>query len=321
MEQIKLSVVIGTYNRLDQLKQAINSILEQTNTPVKIYITDAGSTDGTIEYLKEIASENIVPIFQGEKLGQALAYNQVFKVIESPYVCWLSDDNVVVNKGLDLAVEILAENPEIGMVALKTQDQQGPFKEAPYIGGVSVIGILNVNQGVLRTNVLKQVGGFSETFRDYGIDPDLTAKVLFSGHDIVYTKAIAIHHYRNWGEDPNSVEYQQLMEKQIKYKQLYLEKYQQYAKGGLGWRLKKAIWAIIRRVLGVNKQFNAHEPFFLNLMVRDWHNIMTSRYISIADVLWCKDKCYYLRQQGSNRVRHFDVKDFNSNQSSQPLVG
>lgn len=221
MEQIKLSVVIGTYNRLDQLKQAISSILEQTNTPVKIYITDAGSTDGTIEYLKEIASENIVPIFQGEKLGQALAYNQVFKVIESPYVCWLSDDNVVVNKGLDLAVEILADNPEIGMVALKTQDQQGPFKEAPYIGGVSVIGILNVNQGVLRTNVLKQVGGFSETFRDYGIDPDLTAKVLFSGHDIVYTKAIAIHHYRNWGEDPNSVEYKQLMEKQIKYKQLY----------------------------------------------------------------------------------------------------
>lgn len=321
MEQIKLSVVIGTYNRLDQLKQAISSILEQTNTPVKIYITDAGSTDGTIEYLKEIASENIVPIFQGEKLGQALAYNQVFKVIESPYVCWLSDDNVVVNKGLDLAVEILADNPEIGMVALKTQDQQGPFKEAPYIGGVSVIGILNVNQGVLRTNVLKQVGGFSETFRDYGIDPDLTAKVLFSGHDIVYTKAIAIHHYRNWGEDPNSVEYKQLMEKQIKYKQLYLEKYQQYAKGGLGWRLKKVLWAIIRRLLGVNKQFNSHEPFFFNLMVRDWHNIMTSRYISVADALWCKDKCYYLRQQGSTRVHNFEVKDFNSNQSSQPIVG
>lgn len=321
MEEIKLSVVIGTYNRLEQLKRAINSILEETNTAIKIYITDAGSTDGTIEYLKEVASEKIVPIFEGEKLGQAKAYNQVFEVIESPYVCWLSDDNVIVNHGLDVAVEILAEDPQIGMVALKTQDQQGPFKEAPYIGGVSAIGILNVNQGVLRTNVLKQVGGFSETFRDYGIDPDLTAKVLFSGWDIVYTRVIAIHHYRNWGEDPNSVEYQQLMEKQIKYKQLYLEQYQQYAQGGLGWRLKKTLWAIIRRVLGVNKKFNSHEPFFLSLMVRDWHNIMTSRYISLGDAFLCKDKRYYLRQQGSSGVNSFKVKDFNSNHSSQPIVG
>lgn len=300
---MKLSIVLGTYNRLQLLQQTITSIQQQTITPFKIYITDAGSTDGTIEYLKSIASETIIPIFVGEKLGQAKAYNDVFKIVDTPYVCWLSDDNVVVNGGLDIAVKILDENPNIGMVALKTRDRQGPFVDAPYIGGVSAIGILNVNQGVLRTPILKQVGGFSETFRDYGIDPDLTAKVLFSGHDIVYTKEIAIHHYRNWESDTNSPEYQQMMEKQKKYKEIYWQKYSQYGGSDLFWELKKILWAFIRRGLGIQKYLNSDRPIFLNLITRDWHNIMLGRYIKITEPISTINKPYHLIQHCPSYLR------------------
>jgi len=293
---MKLSIVLGTYNRLDQLKRCIESINRETKINYKIYITDAGSSDGTLEYLKSIASNVVIPIFVGKKIGQAKAYNDVFSVVDTPYVCWLSDDNVIVNQGLDVAVEILKDNPNLGMVALKTQDQQGPFTDSPYIGGVSSIGILNVNQGMLRTEVLQQVGGFSEEFRDYGIDPDLTAKVLFLGYDIAYTKAIAIHHYRNWGEGKDSPQYQQLLEKQTKYKQLYQETYRKYSQPNWFWEGKKLAWLFIRRGLGVQKRFNCDQPLFLQLIPRDWHNIMTSRYISILDPLHTKDKSYHLVQ-------------------------
>ena len=74
------------------------------------------------------------------------------------------------------------------MVGLKVRDVGGPSVAAPYIGGISPIGILNVNQGLLRTDFLRKVGSFSETFGFYGIDPGLTAMVLYSGHDVVYTK-------------------------------------------------------------------------------------------------------------------------------------
>jgi GT2 family glycosyltransferase len=305
---MKLSVVIGTYNRLGLLQQGIKSILEQTSIPVKIYITDAGSDDGTIEYLKSIASETIVPILVGQKLGQARAYNDIFKIIETPYTCWLSDDNEIVDRGLDIAVQILDDNPQIGMVALKTRDRQGPFVDAPYIGGVSSIGILNVNQGVLRTTVLKKVGGFSETFRDYGIDPDLTAKVLFSGHDIVYTKQVAIHHYRNWGDDCKSPEYQQMMEKQKKYQELYLEKYSQYRQGGWWWKFKKITWLFIRQGLGVQKLLNSDRPILLGYITRDWHNIMTGRYISAIEPLIIGHKPYYLVQHSSPNLQLKSLK-------------
>ena len=101
-----LSIVVGTLNRIDQVKRCVESIQRETITPIKIYITDAGSTDGTIDYLQSIASSNVMPIFVGAKIGQARSYNDVFKVVDTPYVAWLSDDNEVINGALDTAVRI-----------------------------------------------------------------------------------------------------------------------------------------------------------------------------------------------------------------------
>src|SRR4029078_8344185 len=102
--------------------------------------------------------------------------------------------------GLDVAGGILDQLPKVGMVAVKVKDVEGPTVHAPYLGAVSSIGVLNANQGVLRTPVLQAVGGFSERFRDYGIDPDLTAKVLFSGWDVAYTRVVGIHHQPAWAD-------------------------------------------------------------------------------------------------------------------------
>lgn len=243
---MQLSIVLGTYNRLPHLKDCVESIFDQTSVAFRLYVTDAGSTDGTIEYLRLLAGDVVHPIFAGRKMGQARAYNEVFERVDTPYVCWLSDDNVVVNRGLEVAVEILEANRRFGMVGLKTRDICGPFQKAAYIGGISPIGVLNVNQGMLPTPVLKQVKGFGEVFRDYGIDPDLTAKVILSGYDIAYTRTIALHHQRNWSSDPAELEYQALRQKQKHGEALYLRKYAGLAGRSPMWRTKRAVLALLR---------------------------------------------------------------------------
>lgn len=293
--EVKFSIVVGTWNRLEQLQACVTSIFEQTRTPVRVYVTDAGSTDGTIEYLKSMESDRLFPIFVGTRLGQARAYNEIFAIIDTPYVCWLSDDNVIVNQGLDIAVDVLEEEPNIGMVGLKVKDVAGPFVKAPYIGGISCIGILNVNQGVLRTAVLKKVGGFSETFRDYGIDPDLTAKVLFSGQQIVYTRMIAVHHQRNWSNDRTSIEYSRQMEKQKIYQELYKQKYSSVVRGSLGWKVKKQLWRFMQYISIQLRSTNSSQTL-LGMISRDWHNIFMGRYISLLDPWHCYGKAYYLLQ-------------------------
>lgn len=295
-----LSVVVGTLNRLALLRQCLDSIAGETRTPVRIYVTDAGSTDGTIEFLRSVASERLVPIFVGRRLGQARAYNDVFAQVATPYVCWLSDDNVVVDGGLDRAVAILEDDAAIGMVGLKVRDVIGPFAPSPYIGGISDIGVLNVNQGVLRTPILASVGGFSETFRDYGIDPDLTARILFAGHDIVYTKAVAVHHFRAWSADETSDEYRRRMEQQRRSRELYRQKYGALRAGGLGWKAKRLAWTFLRVVAGLDLDAGGA---VLGQLPRDWHNTCSSRYIALLDGWTCRRRAYHLRQSCPPRER------------------
>jgi len=289
-----LSIVVGTYNRLEQIKDCVESIRAETTIPYCIYITDAGSTDGTVEYLKSIEAADLKPILVGKKLGQARAYNDVFEQITSKYVCWLSDDNVVVNKGLDKAVHVLEGDKKIGMVGLKVKDQRGPFVKAPYIGGLSPIGILNINQGVLPSALMRKVGGFSEAFRDYGIDPDLTAKVLYSGYDIVYTRAVALHHFRNWSEDPSSADYQALNKRHQNASDVYTQKYGGLARMALGWKLRRSCWWLLRKMAGKRLPLNGATPL-LGQLPRDWHNLFSGRYINPLEILR-PNALYHLRQ-------------------------
>lgn len=290
-----LSIVVGTYNRLDQIRDCVESIRAQTKIPYMIYVTDAGSTDGTIEYLKSVVADDLEAVLVGEKLGQARAYNDVFARVTSPYVCWISDDNVIVDSGLDKSVAILRQDPRIGMVGLKVQDQRGPFVKAPYIGGISPVGILNVNQGVLPTPLLKRLGGFNEAFRDYGIDPDLTAKVLFSGHDIVYTRDVAIHHYRNWSEDPTTPEYQALRKRHENAANLYTEKYGGTMRFAYAWMARKTLWYLYRRALGKRFSMNSRNSF-MGLIPRDWHNLIAGRFTTPLEALGDQNSLAHLRQ-------------------------
>lgn len=288
----RLSVVLGTYNRLSSLKRCVESIFDQSRTPVVVYVTDAGSTDGTVEYLQSVESDRLIPILVGRRLGQARAYNDVFASVTTPYVVWLSDDNEVVNHGLDAAVEVLNRQPAVGMVAVKVRDVEGPFVDAPYLGGISPIGVLNVNQGMLRTGIIQELGGFSERFRDYGIDPDLTARVLFSGWQIAYTRAVGIHHYRDWSEASGAGPTQ--LQRQRDYAALYDRKWGAYAPPDAVWAARKQAWSLMQRVTSIRIN-TARRRFGLD--GRDWCNVLTARYVSLLDPIVTRGQPFHLVQR------------------------
>ncbi|MEW6400650.1 MAG: glycosyltransferase, partial [Chloroflexota bacterium] len=200
MSQLSLSVVIGTYNRIELLKQCLDALLDEIKVSDEIVVVDAGSTDNTREYLRDLPAVRV--IWDEGLVGQAKSLNRVFRSLKSRYVCWLSDDNIVQAGMLDQAVSILEHDPKIGMVSLKVKDISGPYAGAEYVGGIWPTGVLNCNQGMLPVALVNRLGGFDERFRDYGVDSDLTTRVLLEGYKVVYTKRVAIHHLRD--HDANS---------------------------------------------------------------------------------------------------------------------
>lgn len=288
-----LSVVIGTRNRLDILKKCLEALMGQIAVDYEIIVADAGSTDGTIEYAQQLPSVQLV--CDGEPIGQAQSLNRVFRTIDSKYICWLSDDNVIQPGALDLAVDILDGYPDIGMVALKVKDVTGPTKSMAYMGGISPAGILTCNQGVVRTDLLRQVGYFDEALRDYGIDVDLTAKILLAGYKVAYTKMIAIHHYRDHQSAPGAIPNDQRAARSVAARELYRRKYARLLSPRFGDRLKgpfhQTAWfgvQVIRKLLG--------SQTVLGYNMTDWLNVFHCRYIRALDAWHNKDKPFYLVQ-------------------------
>lgn len=53
MYEPKVSIILTTYNSLKNLEQTYSSITTQDYNNIEIVVVDGGSTDGTIERLKE----------------------------------------------------------------------------------------------------------------------------------------------------------------------------------------------------------------------------------------------------------------------------
>lgn len=293
-----LTVMVGTYERKADLADLLDTIALETRIPHRIVVTDAGSRDGTLEMLAARGQNNLVVVHEGEKRGQARALNDVLATIETPYVCWLSDDNLVVNHGLDRAVEILQGRPAIGMVGLKVKDLVGPFARAPYIGGIGVAGVLNVNQGVLPTALLQRLGGFDEELRDYGIDPDLTLRVLRAGYEVVYTRALAVLHRRGWPDDPQSPEGQRLAAKHTRAREILARKHRDLHAQPKDWQRKVTLWKLARAVPMLRRRLvlNGGKPF-LGQLPRDWYNAFNARWVAPWDPWFTRHLPYHLVQR------------------------
>lgn len=65
----KIQVLISTYNGEKYLREQLNSVIEQKGVNVKILVRDDGSTDSTLEILKEYKEKGFLEYYTGENIG------------------------------------------------------------------------------------------------------------------------------------------------------------------------------------------------------------------------------------------------------------
>ncbi|EMY6302053.1 glycosyltransferase [Providencia stuartii] len=90
-----ITVYITTHNRVEMLKRAVQSVLNQTMQVNEIIIVDDYSTDGTQEYCLELANNynNIKYIRNATNLGAPESRNRAIISAKSKYITGLDDDD------------------------------------------------------------------------------------------------------------------------------------------------------------------------------------------------------------------------------------
>jgi GT2 family glycosyltransferase len=191
-------------------------------------------------------------------------------------------------------------------VALKVKEVVGRRSRLPYIGGIRKTGILNCNQGVIRSDLFKKIGYFDESFKNYGIDPDLTAKVLLAGYHVVYTKTVAIHHFREHDDEDGAISLRERTKSKKRLNKMYNDKYAYLIECRYldknKMRIKKFAWRYVKKLNKRLVKKGLQIEKITGKDMKDWKNLAKGRYISIFDFFYHMNKPYYLRQHLPEKI-------------------
>lgn len=109
-----ISIVTPSYNCVPYLRQCIESVLRQGYPNVEHIIADGGSTDGTVDLLKQYPHLKWISEKDG---GEAEALNKALRMSSGQIINWLNADDAYVGQGvLQAAAEAFAAHPQADVI-------------------------------------------------------------------------------------------------------------------------------------------------------------------------------------------------------------
>ncbi len=209
------SIVIVTYNRLEQTRECVDSIEACTPEPYELIFVDNASTDGTVAYLRERFGESVV-IANETNEGFLRGANKGIAVAKGRYVLLLNNDTRVTPGWLAALLSAAERSPEVGMVSGKIVGPDGRVQLAgAYIafdGSARMIGEglppddLSLSEErevcyvgghcmLIKREVLEAVGPLDESYGfGYHEDTDYCYRARAAGFKVTYTPGCLVHH-------------------------------------------------------------------------------------------------------------------------------
>ena len=110
-EQPKVSVIMPCYNTAAYLRQALDSVINQTLKDIEIICVNDGSTDNTLDIIKEYASkDNRIVVIDGPNGGYGKAMNKGLDAATGEYIGILEPDDYLKLDMYEVQYKIAKEN-------------------------------------------------------------------------------------------------------------------------------------------------------------------------------------------------------------------
>lgn len=228
--EIKVSVVIVSYNCLPFLTLCIDSLLWYEDNRVEIIVVDNNSNDNTAEYLNKNYPK-VKTIANKDNKGFGAACNQGISIANGDYLLMLNPDTIVSETLIDDILFFMENHKNCGGMGVYMADGKGNFLPESKRGFPTIFrsfnrfsGLINIfpkNRqfagyylGHLSKNeinkievlsgafmlftkeVAEKTKGFDERFFMYGEDIDLSWRILKNGFENYYNPNIKIIHFK-----------------------------------------------------------------------------------------------------------------------------
>ena len=188
-----ISIVTGTLNRVGMLPNLItNTVLSDER--LELVLVDGGSSDGTIEYVKQLNHPQIKLI----EIGGRSSYPHFMNIgiLESKYdiVCQWNDDVILCNDWSEVIVETQS-NHDFYLFNWK----YGSFEETKnpdWLSGIDHTsgwclcnvadsgGEIVMNYGLYRKKIFREIGMYNSEYQYYCADGDMSYRAYQFGYKV-----------------------------------------------------------------------------------------------------------------------------------------
>ncbi len=188
-----ISVLITAYNAEPYIREAIGSVLSQTEKDIECVVVDDGSTDGTLRAARSLEDPRL-RVIEGGRIGRGRALNLALAESRGEYVAILDADDLSHPRRLEIERRALEAAPGFAVVGTgQILTGEGEAPDWPEAGGedgplplrevsrdLVFINPLSHPTLLLRRAALEKVGGYDEARKDL-FDWDLLIRLAAEG--------------------------------------------------------------------------------------------------------------------------------------------
>ncbi len=211
----RISVVMITRNRGDQIRTALQHLLQLPERP-RLIVVDNGSTYETAQAARSLGPQ-VEVLSLDRNLGCAGRNLGVMHAM-TPYVAFSDDDSWWQPGSLSRAAKLFDSNPALGLVAAKIlvgpEQKLDPLSSAMATSplacwpqgdhssvGVPIVGFAACS-AIVRRSAFLEAGGFEEHFGVGGEEQVLAFDLLCKGWQLSYVDELVAYHHPSPVRDP-----------------------------------------------------------------------------------------------------------------------
>lgn len=106
-----VTVIVPSYNHINYVEQCIKSIVEQTYTNIQLIVIDDGSTDGSMELIRNLSQQYNFEFYSQKNHGIVFTLNKALReYTKGYYVSLCASDDYYTNDRIEKQVEYLQKN-------------------------------------------------------------------------------------------------------------------------------------------------------------------------------------------------------------------
>jgi GT2 family glycosyltransferase len=187
----KISIVTPSFEQGRFLARTISSVVNQAYPNVEYIVQDGGSTDGTLDTLRQFADKLTLWVSEPDA-GQADAINRGFARTTGDIMAWLNSDDLYLPGALAYVARYFVDHPEVDVLygnrrMIDEDDGEIGAWILPQHDDRMLTSVDYVPQETLfwRRSIWEAAGGRVDTDFGYALDWDLLLRFRDAGANIV----------------------------------------------------------------------------------------------------------------------------------------